>query len=142
MTKSAPWKGCLGCLSMVMLAAVLLFCLLCEPQVLFGSQTRRMAHWDHKINLPGSAQILRRTSWGHSGDGGASTTLLVPTSDVQTILVQVKPSPLFGGKVLLEGTPTDGTTKVTQDGEDEQWIKVQPDKPGHSHLTIITNRTP
>ena len=138
MKKPSLWKGCLGCLGVVVLVVVVLFCLLLEPQLLFGSRTRFMAHWDHKINLPGSAQILNRESGGSFMDGHITTVILVPNKEVPAILAQIKPSPRQGGKVAREGTALEGSVYGKQDGSDELGITVKPDAPGVSRLTITT----
>jgi hypothetical protein len=138
MKKPTLWKGCLGCLGVGVLAVVVFYFLLLEPERLFGSRTRFMAHWDHKISLPGSAQILSRESGGNFMDGHITTVVLVPNKEVPAILAQVKPSARQGGKVSREGTALEGSVYGKQEGSDALGITVKPDAPGVSRLTITT----
>jgi hypothetical protein len=130
MTKPAPWKGCLGCLGIVVLVVIVFFCLLLEPQLLFGSRTRFMAHWDHQINLPESAQILNRKSLGGIMDRHIITVLLVPNSEVPAIRAQVKPS-----DKIVEGNEV---TIIKRELLYFFSISVRPEQPGISRLTLTT----
>lgn len=138
MKKPTFGRGCLGCLGVAVLVVVVFYCLLLEPQLLFGPRTRFMARWDHQVDLPGSAQILSRESGGNFMDGHITTVVLTPSKDVPAILAQVKPSPRQGGKVAQEGTVREGSVYGKQDGSDELRITVKPDAPGVSRLTITT----